>query len=67
MAAKGESPIAAHGSVDMPVWGPIFLAGSGATSSETEQHVNDLVKYIESLQSNLEAAKPVAPLSTSGH
>jgi hypothetical protein len=42
-----------HGSKDMPVWGPLFSALSGASASKTAEvqlRINNLSKYIESIQ-----------------
>jgi len=46
---KGES-VPAHGSADMPVWGPIFRSLSTGHQSEVQQRVMNLTKYIESMQ-----------------
>ena len=40
----------AHGSKDMPIWGPIFRAVSSGNQSDVELRVNNLTKYIESIQ-----------------
>lgn len=45
---KGK-PLAAHGSSDMPIWGPIFRAMNQDEAMKTLR-VNNLVKYIESMQ-----------------
>ena len=42
--------VAAHGSADMPVWGPIFRNLSGGHQSEVQQRIMNLTKYIESMQ-----------------
>lgn len=47
---RGEETMAAHGSKDMPVWGNLFWQMSGGHSSEVQQRVTNLTKYIESLQ-----------------
>jgi mono/diheme cytochrome c family protein len=39
---------AAHGSPDMPTWGPIFREVEGAR--EAGERVNDLVRYLEQIQ-----------------
>ena len=44
----GPRDAKAHGSRDMPVWGPIFA--SMGTSGQVEQRINNLTKYVESLQ-----------------
>jgi len=40
----------AHGSTDMPVWGPLFSQVSGRDDALVQLRVTNLVKYIESLQ-----------------
>jgi mono/diheme cytochrome c family protein len=47
---RGETAMAAHGSKEMPVWGHLFWSMSGGHSSEVQQRVVNLNKYIESLQ-----------------
>ena len=42
--------VAAHGSKDMPVWGPVFWKMSQAHQAEVQQRVYNLTKYLESLQ-----------------
>jgi mono/diheme cytochrome c family protein len=42
--------LAAHGSEDMPVWGPRFKALDPVRDPTGQQHLDDLVAYIESLQ-----------------
>lgn len=42
--------LAAHGSQDMPVWGPRFKAIDPVRDPSGQQHVDDVVAYIESLQ-----------------
>ncbi len=54
---KGESEHASHGSKGMPVWGPIFLAQGGSDEAEVEERIQKLTRYIQSLQSDLEALK----------
>ena len=41
--------IAAHGSRDMPVWGPIFI-GLDPSTVRTQVRIENLVSHIESLQ-----------------
>ena len=45
----GDDVIAAHGSRDMPTWGPLFKA-SDASSSVAELRLTNLVKYLEEMQ-----------------
>ena len=40
----------AHGSSDMPVWGPLFSQVSGRDDALVQLRVSNLAKYIESLQ-----------------
>jgi mono/diheme cytochrome c family protein len=46
----GEASTPAHGSKDMPVWGPLFWNMSAGHSAEVQQRVTNLSQYIESLQ-----------------
>ncbi len=41
---------AAHGSKDMPVWGPVFRSIGSGEQSDVELRVTNLAKYIETLQ-----------------
>jgi mono/diheme cytochrome c family protein len=45
----GNGP-GAHGSVDMPVWGPLFQSLDRYHDSSVQQRVGNLVGYIESIQ-----------------
>ncbi|MBI1741170.1 MAG: c-type cytochrome [Acidobacteriales bacterium] len=47
---RGEEVLPAHGSKEMPIWGNLFWSMSGGHSSEVQQRVANLNKYIESLQ-----------------
>jgi mono/diheme cytochrome c family protein len=49
----------AHGSSDMPVWGPIFK-GLDNRNEVNEERINNLVKYIESIQATARAGRPSA-------
>jgi mono/diheme cytochrome c family protein len=42
--------LAAHGSEDMPVWGPRFKTLDPVRDPTGQQHVDDVVAYIQSLQ-----------------
>jgi mono/diheme cytochrome c family protein len=42
---------AAHGSKDMPVWGPVFRSLSQGSQSQVELRIANLAKYIDTLQS----------------
>lgn len=48
MIRNADSP--AHGSKDMPIWGPVFRNISGGSQSQVELRVANLTKYIETLQ-----------------
>jgi len=41
----------AHGSADMPVWGPLFSAVSGSNQNVINLRISNLTKYLESMQS----------------
>jgi len=47
---RGEEPLAAHGSKEMPIWGNLFWSMSGGHESEVQQRITNLNKYMESLQ-----------------
>ena len=49
-AITGEAGIAAHGSKEMPIWGPIFLSMSHQHESEVHLRVANLTDYIKSMQ-----------------
>ncbi|HYL77937.1 MAG TPA: cytochrome c [Bryobacteraceae bacterium] len=49
---RGDLLVVAHGSKDMPVWGPLFRYVGSGTQAEVEVRINNLTKYIESLQEN---------------
>jgi len=42
--------LAAHGSPEMPVWGPVFRKLDDHTAAKVQQRVRNLTKYIESIQ-----------------
>jgi mono/diheme cytochrome c family protein len=48
MTVIGEQPVAAHGSQEMPIWGPLFR--SVDTAPIAELRVTNIVKYLESIQ-----------------
>lgn len=48
---RGEADLPAHGSKDMPVWGPLFLRLSQGHEAEVQQRIANLNQYIESMQS----------------
>jgi mono/diheme cytochrome c family protein len=47
---RGEATVGAHGTREMPVWGPVFWHMSGGHESEMQQRIANLNHYIESLQ-----------------
>lgn len=47
---RGTANLPAHGSEDMPVWGPLFRSISGGHESEVQQREANLTRYIETLQ-----------------
>jgi mono/diheme cytochrome c family protein len=49
-AIRGDSAVSAHGTKEMPVWGPLFWDMSKGHEGEVQQRVTNLTKYIESLQ-----------------
>jgi mono/diheme cytochrome c family protein len=48
MIRNADGP--AHGSKDMPIWGPVFRSISSGNTAQVELRVNNLTKYIETLQ-----------------
>ena len=46
----GEAGISAHGSKDMPIWGPVFMSMSHQHESVVHLRVANLTEYIKSLQ-----------------
>lgn len=55
-AIKGEERLStpAHGASDMPVWGPIFK-GLDSRDEVNQRRIENLVKYIESIQAKAKA------------
>ena len=49
-AIRGDRMQNAHGSTNMPVWGPVFLALTGMNQVEVERRISDLSEYIKSVQ-----------------
>jgi mono/diheme cytochrome c family protein len=61
----GDEIVASHGSREMPIWGPIFH------QIEWDQdlgnvRLENLVKYLESIQSSAASVAPAAPSALSG-
>ena len=46
----GKQEVMAHGSKDMPVWGPVLSRISQGRPGETKQRISNLTRYLESLQ-----------------
>lgn len=40
----------AHGSAEMPVWGPLFGSVSGGDQTVVNMRISNLVRYLESIQ-----------------
>jgi len=40
----------AHGSSDMPIWGPLLSAVSNQDKQQTEMRINNLASYLRSIQ-----------------
>ena len=49
-AITGEGGISAHGSKEMPIWGPVFMSMSHQHESEVHLRVANLAEYVKSLQ-----------------
>jgi mono/diheme cytochrome c family protein len=47
---RGEANLSAHGSKEMPTWGPLFWQVSQGHAGEVHQRISNLSKFIESLQ-----------------
>ncbi|HUJ48999.1 MAG TPA: c-type cytochrome [Bryobacteraceae bacterium] len=47
---SGDLLVVAHGSKDMPVWGPAFRYLGGGSRAEVTVRVDSLTRYIQSLQ-----------------
>ena len=47
---RGQANVGAHGTQEMPVWGPVFWKMSGGHESEMHQRIVNLNHYLESLQ-----------------
>lgn len=51
---EARATASAHGSSDMPVWGPIFR-GLDSRKEVNDARIENLVKYIESIQAKVKA------------
>jgi len=47
---QGGAMISAHGSPEMPVWGPIFMAMGGHSTAQVELRIRNLTNYLGSIQ-----------------
>jgi mono/diheme cytochrome c family protein len=47
---QGGAMIPAHGSKEMPVWGPIFMTMGGHSTAQVELRIRNLTNYLESIQ-----------------
>jgi mono/diheme cytochrome c family protein len=50
LVANGRAPVTAHGSTDMPIWGPNFVALTGGSYRPVNERIDAVVSYVESLQ-----------------
>jgi mono/diheme cytochrome c family protein len=48
--ANGKPAVSAHGSSDMPIWGPNFVALAGGSSRPVNERIDAVVSYVESIQ-----------------
>ena len=48
--ANGRATVTAHGSTDMPIWGPNFVALAGGSSRSVDERIDAVVSYVESIQ-----------------
>jgi mono/diheme cytochrome c family protein len=49
-AVDGEFGKGAHGTAEMPIWGPVFRSMAHGKKDSALLRINSLVKYIETLQ-----------------
>jgi mono/diheme cytochrome c family protein len=47
---SGQEEVTAHGSKDMPVWGPVFFRVSHGHPTEVQQRIGNLTLYLKTLQ-----------------
>lgn len=47
---RGEAKVVAHGTQEMPVWGPVFWHMSQGHPAEVQQRIANINNYIKSLQ-----------------
>jgi mono/diheme cytochrome c family protein len=49
-SVDGEFGKAAHGSREMPIWGPVFRSMAHGHKDSAQVRINNVVKYLETLQ-----------------
>ena len=47
---QGDAMTPAHGSKEMPVWGPIFHTMGGHSQAQVQLRIRNLTNYLESIQ-----------------
>ena len=47
---QGDAMTPAHGSKDMPVWGPIFHSMAGHSQAQVQLRIRNLTAYLETIQ-----------------
>jgi mono/diheme cytochrome c family protein len=47
---RGQATTTAHGSKDMPVWGPLFSSISQGHEAQVQQRITNVVEYVGTLQ-----------------
>lgn len=47
---RGEAGLGAHGSREMPVWGPVFRSFDGRQDAVVQQRIAALTRHLEGLQ-----------------
>ena len=47
---QGDGSTPAHGSKEMPVWGPIFHTMGGHSQAQVQLRIRNLTQYLESIQ-----------------
>ena len=47
---EGENMVTAHGSRDMPVWGPVLRSMAHGHADSAQRRMNNLIFYLESIQ-----------------
>ena len=47
---QGGAVAPAHGSKDMPVWGPVFMTMGGHSAAQAQLRIRNLTNYLESIQ-----------------